>query len=283
MQRLDGHWVAKRTGILEHYKGMTAHEIALFDVYCLLANKQTFYCYRTLDQLHELLGWDKKTLIKAKKGLEKIGFIETRGQTGIYIPKLIRFIDSGSSPLLGGKDSGSSPLSQNGIVEDLHRIVEEVVPDSGSSPPILEDERIDDSFLGRSKKSEISGLCKPERQILSLLKSIPTYPFQFDKDLSFIKDLLVDFPSLDLLEELKAWKTWLLDRGLRGKINYRSRIRKWLQNSIRFRKAELTIHKGEKDERDRPYKRDRTGRSSDREDGGEQIAPFSDIPPELLP
>ena len=93
MQKLDGHWVAKRIGIIEHYKNMTAHEIALFDVYCLLANKETFYCYRTLSQLEEILGWDRKTIIKARKGLEKIGFIEMRGKTGVYIPKLIKFVN----------------------------------------------------------------------------------------------------------------------------------------------------------------------------------------------
>ncbi len=54
LPKLNGHWVAKRLGIVKHYKHMTASEIALFDVYCLLSNKQTFCCYRTLNQLSKI-------------------------------------------------------------------------------------------------------------------------------------------------------------------------------------------------------------------------------------
>jgi hypothetical protein len=43
-----------------------------------------------------------------------------------------------------------------------------------------------------------------ERRYLHLLKSVPDYPFNFEKDLPFIRDLLVDFPSLDLEKEIKA-------------------------------------------------------------------------------
>jgi hypothetical protein len=88
-----------------------------------------------------------------------------------------------------------------------------------------------------SKKSENSELCKlseEERLNLHLLKSIPDYPFNFEKDLSFIRDLLTDFPELDIHKEIKNWKTWLLDKNLKGKINYRSRLRRWLTNSIKY-------------------------------------------------
>ena len=281
MQKLDGHWVAKRIGIIEHYKNMTAHEIALFDVYCLLANKETFYCYRTLSQLEEILGWDRKTIIKARKGLEKIGFIEMRGKTGVYIPKLIKFVneppgspDSGEIPPNSGKfppNSGELPLSKNPRVENFHRKVEETVLKSGNFPPIIEDELIDDSIyiLERPPKSENSRLCKlsdEERQYLSLLKSIPNYPFNFERDLSFIRDLLVDFPTLDLKQKIKDWKTWLLDKNPKGKINYRSRLRRWLTNSLKYQEE----------------KKDGDHRQNDKEDDGDKIPPFSDIPPELL-
>lgn len=79
-----------------------------------------------------------------------------------------------------------------------------------------------------------------DEEILNQLKSIPGYPFDFKKDLSFIKDLLIDFPTLDLIEEIKKWKVWLLDSNLdkRKKRNYRSRFRNWLKNSIKYEKIE---------------------------------------------
>jgi hypothetical protein len=81
-------------------------------------------------------------------------------------------------------------------------------------------------------------MSQDDRRYLHLLKSIPDYPFSFEKDLPFIRDLLVDFPGLDLGKEIKDWKTWLLDRKLNGKINYRSRLRRWLTNSTRYKEEE---------------------------------------------
>jgi len=81
-----------------------------------------------------------------------------------------------------------------------------------------------------------------ERPYLKLLKSIPGYPFNFEKDLPFIRDLLVDFPSLNLAMEIRDWKTWLMDKRLTGRINYRSRLRRWVKNSIRYKEKDNERH-----------------------------------------
>ena len=122
--------------------------------------------------------------------------------------------------------------------------------------------------LGGFKKSGISGLCQPskkERLYLNFLKSIPDYPFNFAKDLSFLRDLIVDFPTIELIEDLKKWKTWLLDKNLKGKVNYRSRLRKWLLNSRKFKEE----------------KKDEIHRQNSGKDRKENFVPFSNIPPEL--
>ena len=93
MQKLDGHWVAKRIGILEHYKGMTLSEIVLFDAYLLLANKQTWECWRTVRQLEEILPMKRHTIINAKRSLADKGWIRKINQTGVFIPKLYRYSD----------------------------------------------------------------------------------------------------------------------------------------------------------------------------------------------
>jgi len=91
MQKLDGHWVAKRVGILEHYKSMTLTEIVLFDAYLLLANKQTWECWRTVRQLEEILPMKKDSILRAKRKLVKRGWIQEINRTGIFIPKLYRY------------------------------------------------------------------------------------------------------------------------------------------------------------------------------------------------
>jgi hypothetical protein len=259
MHRLDGHWVAKRVGILEHYKSMTISEIVLFDAYLLLANKQTWECWRTVRQLEEMLPMKRRTIINAKRSLVERGWITKINQTGVFIPKLYRYsedmVQDGQQMVQKGQHSSSS---ENGRMVHLGQQKvqngQQPVQNGQQKVPfgttIIEDESIieDDTLLLRSGKSEISGLCKPdlplqseisgadppERPYLHTLKSIPDYPFSFEKDLSFIRDLLVDFPALDLEKEIKDWKTWLLDRKLKGKINYRSRLRRWLTNSMKY-------------------------------------------------
>jgi len=259
MQRLDGHWVAKRVGILEHYKSMTLAEIVLFDAYLLLANKQTWECWRTIRQLEELLPMKRRTILYAKKSLIKRGWIQKIGRSGVHIPKLYRYAGKVQNMHLsskpddmkvqnmhlysGGKKDRKCKMGTS-KVHDMHPGCKMGTSKVQNGHPIIEDGSIiedDNILLGGSENSEISGLCKlPEedRLYLNLLKSIPNYPFNFERDLSFIRDLLVDFPTLDLEQEIKDWKTWLLDRKLKGNINYRSRLRRWLKNSIRYKEEQ---------------------------------------------
>lgn len=91
MPKLTGHWIAKRIGIVKHYKTMTVGEIILFDVYLLLANKETCECWRTIRQLVEILPMNKRTIIRSKKKLIDRGWIKKIGRSGIFISKLFRF------------------------------------------------------------------------------------------------------------------------------------------------------------------------------------------------
>jgi hypothetical protein len=62
------------------------------------------------------------------------------------------------------------------------------------------------------------------------------YPYDQDKDKAFLRDLLADFPTLNLVEEIKQWRAWLMDnqervKGKVKRINYRSRLRRWCTNA----------------------------------------------------
>jgi hypothetical protein len=264
MQRLDGHWVAKRIGILEHYKSMTVSEIVLFDAYLLLANKQTWECWRTIRQLEAILPMKRHTIMNAKRSLIERGWITKVNQTGVFIPKLYRYSDEtvqdGQQMVQKGQHSSHLEnehqvhLGQQ-KVQNGQRPVQNGQQKVPFGTTIIEDESIieNDSLLLGCTRSEISEKGNPpeatpsdlpptappvsaqERQYLNCLKSVPGYPFNFEKDFLFIRDLLVDFPSLDLEKEIKGWKTWLLDRRLKGRINYRSRLRRWLMNSERYK------------------------------------------------
>jgi len=274
MQKLSGHWVAKRTGILEHYKSMAPAEIVLFDAYLLLANKQTWECWRTIRQLQDILPMKRNTIIKAKKALIDRGWIQQIGRSGVFIPKLFRYAQDedkvqNMDPMVQNINSSSPPQigprvqNMDLMVQNINHPVQNMDPMVRFGIPIIEEGIIieDDYLLRRSEKSEMDGLCKPapadlrlseqERLLLGLLKSIPGYPFDFERDLAFIRDLLVDFPALDLEQEIKDWKVWLLDKNLKGKINYRSRLRKWLKKTIAYGKErEHAVRTGSSEQKD---------------------------------
>lgn len=75
-------------------------------------------------------------------------------------------------------------------------------------------------------------------QVLRELKAIKGYPFDFRKDLDFVRDLTVEFPTLDLLEEVKKWRTYKLDKPLKAKSNPRLQFRNWLQKALEWRKED---------------------------------------------
>jgi len=91
---------------------------------------------------------------------------------------------------------------------------------------------------------EVSG---GEREILNKLKDITGYPFNYDKDLGFIRQLAVDYPAVDILEQVKSYTTWLLDNPYKANSNPRSQFRNWCKNSIEYaNKRNLKAIKGGK-------------------------------------
>lgn len=85
-----------------------------------------------------------------------------------------------------------------------------------------------------NKTNLIINLTENEKEILNILKNIPNYPFDYEKDLSFIRLLAVDFPTVDILEQVKKYSTWLLDKPLKKKSNPRSQLRNWCKNSVKW-------------------------------------------------
>ena len=73
-----------------------------------------------------------------------------------------------------------------------------------------------------------------ELKILKVLKEIPNYPFEYEKDIENLRELKVDFPTVDILEEIKKWKTYKKDKPLKEKSNARLQLRNWLSNAEKW-------------------------------------------------
>jgi hypothetical protein len=87
----------------------------------------------------------------------------------------------------------------------------------------------------------VAGFDSPEseipiaaRRVLAYLDTrLPGYPFNPNIDRPFVEELLEDFPSIDILEEIKAWR-WYHDNGPTSSTgNPRLALRRWISNSFK--------------------------------------------------
>jgi hypothetical protein len=63
----------------------------------------------------------------------------------------------------------------------------------------------------------------------------PDFNYRKRDDL-FFAALKAEFPSVDLLNEIKSFHAWCLDRNDNDSLNYRLTFRKWLANAVKGRK-----------------------------------------------
>ena len=73
-----------------------------------------------------------------------------------------------------------------------------------------------------------------ERKALNTLSQVENYPFDYEKDLQFIRDLSVEFPEIDICEEIKKWRTYKIDKPLKKKSNPRLQLRNWMAKAVEF-------------------------------------------------
>ncbi len=75
-----------------------------------------------------------------------------------------------------------------------------------------------------------------EREILSTLKTIPNYPLDYLKDIDLLRQLSVEFPTIDIREEIKRFAVYKMDKPLTKKSNPRLQIRNWIEKAEEFKK-----------------------------------------------
>lgn len=88
-----------------------------------------------------------------------------------------------------------------------------------------------------SPSSSLPEHTQTEREILKELKAVPGYPFDFSQDLDYVRNLMVEFPSLDMLAEVKKWRTYKRDKPLKPKSNPRLQFRNWCEKAVQWQKG----------------------------------------------
>jgi hypothetical protein len=134
-----------------------------------------------------------------------------------------------------------------GSKSNQYRILDPYIPDTAMSPRTLatpltqlcpggEDTAMSREPSYNHQEILIEEEIGNERMILNILASTPGYKFDWNRDLSWIRTLLVEFPLVDLPSTLRDAQTWILDHPNKVK-NFRLFFRKWLQSDITTEKS----------------------------------------------
>jgi hypothetical protein len=78
----------------------------------------------------------------------------------------------------------------------------------------------------------------PTQGVLDYLQHcLPAYPFNADLDKDFVDEILADFPRVDLLEEIKAFRWYYANGTSPNPRLARIRLRRWLHNAKESRRS----------------------------------------------
>ncbi len=104
------------------------------------------------------------------------------------------------------------------------------------TPPDTEAEaEADPEAETKEAEAEQNDATSAEKEILSIIRAIPNYPFEYTKDLDTIRNLSLDFPNVNILAEIKKWREYKKDNPLKDKSNGRLQIRNWMEKAEEYR------------------------------------------------
>lgn len=187
-----------------------------------------------LSTLQSKTGLKKDAVITARNRLQTAGRITFRSRSGqqsavYHMVPLINCVGlTDTNPDTNPVANSALTPTQNPSINKLN--INETKLKNINNPPLFPPE-----------------VSEGEREILNRLKNITGYPFDYDKDLVFIRQLAVDYPTVDILEQVKNHAIWLLDNPYKKNSNPRSQFRNWCKNSIAF--AEKSNFDGGKSKR----------------------------------
>jgi len=93
---------------------------------------------------------------------------------------------------------------------------------------------IQKNTIQKNRREEENDINPIEQKILNELKKVKDYPYDFNDTIKYIRELAVEFPNIDILDEIKGKVAWWHDNPLTKKSNPHLQLRNWLKNSIKF-------------------------------------------------
>lgn len=240
---MDG-WIKLYRSFLTngHLQSMPDAALRIWVISLLSADIRNGQFTTSYSVLREQTGYGRSTISQALAWLEQppnnTPYISREQRTGQ--PMRIQVVNwriyqssfgtggDGSSPVSGLLNGATRPKLGPHPSETRTGDTPQSQSTSASRTSLRREER-------KNKKGERSlDPTETERHILHELKQVRGYPFNSDRDLEYIRMLVVDFPTLDIREEIKKWRTYKLDKPLEKKSNPRSQLRNWCSKAVEF-------------------------------------------------
>lgn len=204
-------------------------------------------------------GWNRKTFIFNTQEAIKATGIPANRMTYLFKPLveasiifsergeygINKYIDQWDLTHLEATTEGrfrkTEPVPKNGITSEKRksefRKTEEKIPKNG----ILRGRKSANSAPLDDPKDNKDNLKDSRyREHLEVLRSVAGYPLLPKTDADFLAKLETDYPALDLLETLKSWAAYKLDKPLKPKESPRAQIRTWAKNDSQWGRNQKT-------------------------------------------
>ena len=200
----------------------------------------------SIRQICEWVGWyergvfkrpNPKTIISILRWLESNSMIEIYGSEGNRTETHYRIANYG---VYQDVNNDTPEIDSAKVTVEKHFDPFKVTVDGTSIRKIRSTEEVQEVEEGRGMENHPSP-SPLELSILKELKSIDKYPFNYERDLEYIRMLLVEFADVDILSEVKKWAVYKLDKPLKAKSNARSQLRNWMTNARKFAKERRAV------------------------------------------
>lgn len=203
----------------------------------------------SIRQICEWVGWyergvfkrpNPKTIISILRWLEGNSMIEIYGSEGNRTETHYRIVNYGVYQDINNDDP---EIDSAKVTVEKHFDPFKVTVDGTSIRKIRSTEEVQEVEEGRGMENHPSP-SPLELSILKELQSIDKYPFDYERDLEYIRMLLVEFADVNILDEVKRWVVYKLDKPLKTNSNARSQLRNWMANARKFAKERRDRHDG---------------------------------------
>lgn len=142
-------------------------------------------------------------------------------------PRLVNDVaTTGSCPVNAGVGGRKGKGIGKGMGEEVGVVETTPLPYADHQPP--QEQSKTSTVVSAVDAAEVECSC------LKVLRGIARWPFDTSKDLGYLRQLAVEFPSVDIAGELPQFAAYQLDHPIRNKGSPRLRLRHWMEKAAQF-------------------------------------------------